>query len=206
MLSTPMHDKSQVLSQLGQRGPVSIELGCGPTKRDPSSIGIDALDLPGVDIVGDVFEVLAAFPQATVDSASSYHFFEHIDDLSRMMQELARVLRPGGTLHVVVPHFSNPYFYSDYTHRRFFGLYTFCYLTNSSLFRRPVPRYGIEPAFDLQDVRLVFRSTRPFYVRHAIKRAVGFLFNATNYLKEFYEENLCYFFPCYEVTYRTKRR
>jgi len=202
----PPVDKSGVFTRLPAMPRVALALGCGASKRDANAIGIDALDLPGVDVVGDVFDVLARFPEACVDAIATHHFVEHVDDLPGLMREMARVTKPGGEVTIVVPHFSNPYFYSDYTHRRHFGLYTFCYLARSSLFRRAVPTYGVEPSFDLAGVRLEFKSTRPFYVRHAIKRALGWLFNATTWLQEFYEENLCWLAPCYELRYTLIRR
>jgi SAM-dependent methyltransferase len=202
----PVQDKTGVLVRLPTLARVDLELGCGDHKRNREAIGVDLLDAPGVDLVGDVFEALAAFPPASVDGIASHHFFEHIDDLSSLMAELARVMKPGGELLVAVPHFSNPWFYSDPTHRRFFGLYTFCYLARSTLFQRAVPTYGVEPEFDLAGVRLEFKSTRPFYARHALKRGVGLLVNATTWLQEFYEENLCWLSPCYEVRYRLVRR
>jgi len=201
----PIVDKHSVLATLPQRSGVRLELGCGHTKRDPGAIGIDAQDLPGVDVVGDVFDALAAFPPASVDDVSSFHFFEHVEDLPRLLAAIARVVKPGGCVRVVTPHFSNPYFYSDHTHRRAFGLYTFCYLAHSRLFARQVPTYGVDPQFEVEDVRLGFKSTRPFYVRHGIKRAQGVLFNATRWLQEYWEENLCWFFPCYEIDYRLRR-
>ena len=162
---------------------------------------------PGVLIAGGIlFEVLAAFPPASVDRVASFHFLEHVDDLPRLLVELARVLKPEGELYVVTPHFSNPYYYSDYTHRRFFGLYTFAYLSESRLFAREVPRYGLEPRFELVDVTLGFKSARPFYVRYAFKRAVGVVVNASRWTKEFWEENLCWLLPCYEIAYRLRRR
>lgn len=185
---------------------IALELGCGATKRDTHAIGIDALDLDGVDLVGDVFEVLAEFPRASVDAVTSHHFVEHVDDISHLVRELARVMKPGSELMIVAPHFSNPYFYSDPTHRRFFGLYTFCYLARSALFRRHVPTYAATLEFDLVHVELGFRSTRPFYVRHALKRMWGPLFNASRWLQEYWEENLCWLMPCYEVRYLLRRR
>lgn len=198
-------DKNNVLPRLSWLPRVALELGCGATKRDSHAIGVDALDLPGVDIVGDVFDVLARFPAHSVDSVSTYHFAEHVDDLPRLLDELARVMRGGATLVVVVPHFSNPYFYSDYTHRKFFGLYTFCYLARSRLFRRQVPTYGPSAQFEIEDVHLGFKSTRPFYLRHAFKKALGVLFNATRGMQEWYEENACWRYPCYEVRYTLRR-
>lgn len=191
---------------LAGRSRVDIELGCGARKRDSGAVGIDALALPGVDLVGDVFEVLAAFPNASVDSVRSFHFFEHVEELPRLLAEIARVLRTSGELYVVTPHFSNPYYYSDHTHRRPFGLYTFSYLAHSALFARTVPTYGYESAFELVDVSLGFRSERPFYARYAFKRVVGVVVNLSRWTKEFWEENLCWLLPCYEVAYTLRRR
>jgi len=202
----PVIDHSGVLARLSAMPVVALELGCGATKRDGAAIGIDALELPGVDLVGDAFEALALFPPASVDRIESHHFFEHVDDLPRLMTELGRVVKKGGALVVSVPHFSNPWFYSDPTHRRHFGLYTFCYFTHGTLFRRTVPRYGVEPDFDLAGVRLEFKSSRPFYVRHALKRLFGVVFNATTWLQEFYEESVCWLAPCHEVRYTLVRR
>jgi SAM-dependent methyltransferase len=200
-----IRDPGNVLGRLTDRARVELELGCGSTKRNPQAIGVDALELPGVDLVGDVFDVLAAFPAGRVDAVGSWHFFEHVDDLARLLSELARVSRPGGEVYVVTPHFSNPYFYSDYTHRRTFGLYTFAYLARSDLFARAVPSYGVAPSFELVDVRLGFRSAKPFYVRYGVKRAVGALVNLGRWSQEFWEENLCWLFPCYEVAYTLRR-
>ena len=198
-------DKNNLLARLPELSGVELELGCGATKRDRTAIGVDARDLSGVDLVGDVFEVLALFPGASVDAVASYHFVEHVDDLPRLVGELARVIKPRGMLTVVVPHFSNPYFYSDYTHRRSFGLYTFCYFARSSLFRREVPIYGATTSFAVVDVELGFKSARPFYVRYAIKRGLGAIFNAARWLQECYEENFCWLFPCYEIRYTLQR-
>ena len=87
-------------------------MGCGPAKRDPASIGIDALDFPCVDIVGDLFEVLAAIPDGSVSRCYSSHLLEHVPDLNRLVDEIERILQPGGTMIGTVPHFSNPYFFS----------------------------------------------------------------------------------------------
>jgi SAM-dependent methyltransferase len=201
----PVLDKHDVLARLAQLPSVVLELGCGGSKRDPAAIGVDVLDLDGVDIVGDVFDALGLFPDRSIDAVASYHFFEHVDDLTRLVGELGRVMKPHARLTIVVPHFSNPYFYSDHTHRRFFGLYTFCYLARSALFRREVPTYGAAAPFEVEDVDLGFKSTRPFYVRHAIKRALGTVFNAGRWMQELYEENFCWLFPCYEVRYTLRR-
>ncbi|MHB1091308.1 methyltransferase domain-containing protein [Thiobacillus sp.] len=201
-----MLDKNNFLNRLDGLGEVVLELGCGPDKKLTDAIGIDAINYEGVDIVGDVFDVLSHFPEQSVDSVYSFHFFEHIADLQELLDDIARVLKPGGNLEVVVPHFSNPYFYSDPTHKTFFGLYTFCYYASESLFSRKVPTYQHTIQFDLISVDLVFKSTRPFFIRHGVKKIFGFIFNSVGYMKEFYEENLSHIFPCYEIRYRLRKK
>lgn len=199
-------DRTGVLQRLDQLARVEIELGCGNAKKNPNAIGIDMLDFDCVDIQGDVFAALRRFPDASVDVIESFHFFEHVSDLTVLIDEITRVLKPGGKLHVVVPHFSNPYFYSDPTHKNFFGLYTFCYYATNSIFSRNVPLYGRIPQLDLNDVQLTFKSTRPFYIRHALKKIIERMVNLNTYTKEFYEENLCNIMPCYELDYRIRKK
>ncbi len=183
----------------------TLELGCGSRKRHPEAIGIDALDHECVDIVGDVYEVLERVPAASAEAVYSYHFFEHVTDLPRLMDLLARVIRPGGALSVVVPHFSNPYFYSDYSHRGFFGLYSFSYLVSDNIHRRKVPTYGREISFELSLAELIFKSPPPFYVRYAFKQILQAVFNLNRWTRELYEENFCYLLPCYEIRFEMRR-
>lgn len=199
-------DKRGILGQLDSLRNIRLEIGCGPKKKIPGAIGIDALDYDEVDIVGDAFDVLRHIPDSCVDGIHSFHFLEHVYNLQELVDEFARILKPAGDLEIVVPHFSNPYFYSDPTHRIFFGLYTFCYYADESLFERKVPVYQKSIMFELIEVNLGFKSSRPFWIRHAMKKIVGWFFNSNNFMKEFYEENLSHIFPCYEIRYRLRRK
>jgi SAM-dependent methyltransferase len=194
-------DKKNILNNLDASQKIVLELGCGSQKKHSEAIGIDAIDYECVDIVGEIFEVLKTIPDHTIETIYSYHFFEHILDLSGLMKELERVLVPKGKLLVVVPHFSNPYFYSDYTHKNSFGLYSFSYFAKDTLLSRKVPSYEKIPAFTLLNVNLVFKSPVPFYFRWIVKRFFQYVFNLNTYMKEFYEENFCYWLPCYEIQY-----
>jgi len=200
-------DRTGRLATIGRDGnPVTIELGCGPRKRVAGSIGIDIRPYDGVDVVGDVHEVLRRLPPASVDSVHSSHVLEHLDDLCSLMKELRRIVKPGGLVVTVVPHFSNPYYYSDYTHRRQFGLYSFSYLAHDSLLRRRVPLYDGDPGFELLDVRLGFKASPPMYLRHGLRRLLGVLVNASRFTQEWYEAGWCWFFPCYEIEFVIRRR
>ncbi len=184
---------------------IELELGCGNRKRHRQAIGIDMLDYPDVGIVGDIYEALALFPDQSVDAVYSYHFVEHIPDVPKLLLELARIVKSRGLVEFVAPHFSNPYFYSDPTHRSFFGLYTFCYFADKSPFSREVPTYGNTINFGIDGIDLIFKSARPFIIRYGIKKVIGSLFNSCIFMKELYEENFSHIFPCYEVRYILKR-
>lgn len=146
----PVLDKKEILRRARDGETFALELGCGNQKIDPIAVGIDMLDFPCVDLVGDMFEVLAEFPAGSVERISTSHFMEHVVNGPLLMSELSRVLRQGGTLTVVVPHFSNPFYYSDPTHRSPFGLYTMAYYCEQSPFfaqrsqLRPRRTVGVE--------------------------------------------------------------
>jgi ubiquinone/menaquinone biosynthesis C-methylase UbiE len=177
---------------------VVLDLGCGD-RPHPGRIGIDRLSLPGVDIVADLEEGLHFLPENSIDSIYSKSFLEHIENLDNLMREIWRVLKPNGTKHLFVPHFSNPYFYSDYTHKHFFGLYSFEYFSkNQKHFHRKVPSfYHADINFNTEMVILKFTS--PWRLRNLIKRGCEKIFNFKPGWQEFYEENLCYVFPCYGI-------
>ncbi len=186
--------------------PLHIELGCGTSKRNPQAVGIDILDVPGVDVVGDALEVLRGLPDGSVESVYSEHFMEHIDAPRDLLAECARVLRPGGEFRAVMPHFSNPAFYSDPTHSSFFGLYTFSYWVAKSPFTRGVPQYEAPLPFEIVSVRHRFKSARPFYVRHALKKATSWWVGLGTWAQEFYEEHLCWIMPAYEIEFVLERQ
>lgn len=200
-----VRDKSGRLAAASAANPIDIELGPGHFPEYPDAIGIDVLDLPTVDVVGDVRDVVAALPDDSVRSVYSSHFFEHIDDPIGLLDALARVVRPGGTVTTVVPHFANPYFYSDPTHRAAFGLYTFSYLARDEILRREVPHYFGSQAFELVDVQLIFKSTRPYYLRHGMSKAVQRFVNSSRRRTEKFEARWVYFWPPHEIRYVVRR-
>ena len=180
---------------LKSAGPVILELGCGPHKKE-GRIGIDRLDFPGVDIVADINEGFPYLPNHSVDEIHSKSLFEHIEDLGFLIREIVRVLKKGGKNYCFVPHFSNPYYYSDYTHTKFLGLYTFYYFVDPELqLYRKVPHFYTDVRIKILYQRLIFQS--PFWGIHFIKKGIARIVNINHWTQEFYEENLCYLLPCY---------
>ncbi len=140
--------------------PVVVELGCGLRKR-PGAIGIDRQDSPQVDIIQDLEEGLPFLPDSSIDELHASHLLEHIEDFEGLMREIVRVLKPEGRCHVTVPHFTNPYGYSDYTHKRTFGLYTFYYfVAPEQQLSRKVPNYCPDVRIRILSIRFIFRGRK----------------------------------------------
>ncbi len=196
---------SEPSARLPELRGAKLDLGCGNRKYAPDYVGVDELDTGAADIVADVWDVLSAIPDASISAVYASHFLEHVDDVTGLLVEIARVLELGAEAEIIVPHFSNPYFYSDLTHRHPFGLYSLAYLLETSPFSRQVPNYGHVLPMQLRSTRLVFKSPPPFYVRYGIKRLVDPVVNLGTWTQEFYEENFAFLCPCYELRFVLKR-
>ena len=103
-----------------------LDIGCGPTKQLPASVGLDQHPVPGVDLVANLERGLP-FTDGSFDQVFAVHVLEHVVDLLRLMNEIHRVLRPGGVLHVITPSHDFVNAVADPTHVRFFDVQTFKY-------------------------------------------------------------------------------
>jgi len=182
-----------------------LELGPGEEKKYADSIGLDLVRKPSVDYCCDLSRGLPFIPDNSVDLIYSSHFLEHIDDLGFFFAEVERVLKPGGKLESVVPHFSNPYFYSDYTHKNFWGLYTLLYFSKDKYFEREVPQYYNEIDFKVNSIFLRFNS--PFRLRSIANRYIlEKLVNINTYTQELYEDVFTGIFSCEEIHFEVEKR
>jgi hypothetical protein len=170
-----------------------LNLGSG-RRQMPGFYNVDHLCLPGVDILADLEEPLADLPNDSVEQVYCRHTLEHVTRLLELLGELHRVTHPEGRLKLIVPHFSNPYGYSDPTHVRFFGLYSFFYLVEEKdQPRRKVPNFYTPQRFRVERVRfhLLRSSVADKLVRAVlqplINRSVGWL--------DWYERRICRLFP-----------
>jgi len=152
-----------------------IDIGCGMHKY-PGSTGIDKIGLDGVDIVCDVEESGLPFRDDSIDVVYSRHFLEHVDNFEYVIKDIHRVLKLDGTANIIVPHFSNPLGYSDPTHKRFFGYYTFDYFCPEQYQgRRKVPTYYADFMFRIIDKKLEFISTylKIFWINYSIAKKLS---------------------------------
>jgi hypothetical protein len=138
-LQTPV--QPEVAEQV--RG-VKLDLGCGKSKKQ-GFLGIDRRRFDGVDGVTDLTKKKWIFdqpvlgqlkllpenldgsagfilPDNSVAEAHCSHFLEHLEhnqrqpERVRFMNELWRVLIPGGIATVITPHWASNRAYGDFTH------------------------------------------------------------------------------------------
>ena len=84
-----------------------LDNGCGyKTASAENVVNLEIVDYPSTDVLG-VGESLP-FADGTFDAVLSLAVLEHVRDPFRCAAEIARVLRPGGTVYAVVP-FLQPY-------------------------------------------------------------------------------------------------
>lgn len=200
-----MTDVQKLLNKYQQEyGKVSVDLGCGPNKKS-GTIGIDILPLNGVDIVTNMEEGLTELPENSVDEYNSSHFLEHVVNFELLLSEIYRTLKPGGIARITVPHFSNPYYYSDYTHKRFFGLYSFDYFSsNPTGYKRTIPVYNSNLSFTVISRKLVFKSP-VFWIRNMVRKHFWTrIFNSGKFLQAQYEDAFTKLIPCSEVVFVLK--
>jgi SAM-dependent methyltransferase len=105
---------------------IIINLGCGSNKK-AEEIGVDIIDGPCVDVVADLNVYPMPFDDNSADIIRSSHCFEHLDNIVALMEDIHRILKPGGLLEFTVPHVSNIEFFRDPTHKRPFTLGTMDY-------------------------------------------------------------------------------
>ena len=88
-----------------------LDLGCGPSKVFPHAVGVDNYTetrLFGIqmkpDIAVETCERLPMLADASWDCVFSSHLLEHIVDYKAALAEWWRLVRPGGTLILYLPH------------------------------------------------------------------------------------------------------
>jgi SAM-dependent methyltransferase len=137
--------------------PDRLNLGCGTDIR-AGYVNLDSAALPGVDVVHDIGERPLPFDAESFDEILCKDVLEHVE-LVPTMRELHRILRPGGRLRVIAPHFTSAAAWVDPTHRTAFSVETFGFFARSGAkFARS---YYFDFVFErMESARIVFHRYR----------------------------------------------
>lgn len=60
------------------------------------------------------------FGDESCTGVHAYHFLEHVENPTLVLQEIQRVLKPGGVVNIVVPYYRAQMAFQDLNHKHFF--------------------------------------------------------------------------------------
>jgi len=138
---------------------VKVDLACGNSKKGEDWIGVDYKDVPGVDVVHNLTQYPWPFKDNSVDEIHCSHYIEHIphdvqgedkrDGLIQFMDEIYRILKPGGKAVFIAPYYSSMRAFGDPTHVRYISDWTFYYYNKEWRDTNKLDHYGIKCDFDV---------------------------------------------------------
>jgi len=133
------------------------------------------------DVIHDLGDIPYPFAADEFDEVVCRHVAEHVPDVISFVTEIYRITKPGGRIKIVTPHYSNPDWATDPTHRNHLNSYSFnCFIDERQLFPfytdvklKPIRTYvslanlwravGLEFIVNLDQHWPAFRFTRKFW-------------------------------------------
>ena len=192
----------KLFDDLEKKNLINLNLGCG-NQNFKNYYNCDIKEYKNVDIVCDLNKKLDMLPDNIVKNVYSNQTLEHILNLDGLIKELVRVSANNANFKFIVPHFANPYYYSDPTHVRTFGLFTFHYfITKEQQWIRKVPDYLSLNEIILVDVKIKFYRDSIF--EHLINPFFEKIINLNRYFQNFYEKRLCWIYPPSNLEFEIK--
>jgi SAM-dependent methyltransferase len=130
-----------------------LNVGCGRNIL-PGWINLDAVALPGVDMVADLEKCATNPLPIETDSIDEFllsHLIEHINNPLPLMQELHRIAKPDSKLVIRCPHGASDDAWEDPTHVRALFAQSFGYFSQPFYWRAD---YGYRG--DWQPAKVIF--------------------------------------------------
>lgn len=189
MENMTVQDKGNIAPAQG----LVLDFGCGNKKR-PGSIGVDINPRSDADVIHDLNVFPYPFADDTFREVLADNVIEHLDNLIGVMEELHRICRPDGLIHINVPYFRAKWACIDPTHRHFFTVDSFSYFDPAHIHHK-----------------LYKYSTRQFEVRkvlfnHGLKNRLPkqILVKLANRWPQRYESYLSHLIPLDMLTFHLR--
>ncbi len=130
-----------------------LNLGCG-NKHLPDAINLDITADTKPDVVHNLNQRPWPFPDGQFQQVCAYDVVEHLDDVIGSMEEIHRICRPGAIVRITLPHFSCSNAFTDPTHRHYFSIFSFNYVTGEHQFS-----FYTRSRFKSRQKRIIFYPT-----------------------------------------------
>lgn len=96
------------------------------------ALNVDRIAGRGADLVHDLDSVPWPIKDACFERIVATDVLEHLADIVAAMEEIHRIGQPNAIVSITVPHYSCSNTFTDPTHRRAFGFFSFDYFTGES--------------------------------------------------------------------------
>lgn len=130
---------------------MKLDIGCGANKKK-GYIGIDRIQLLGVDIVCDIDTQKLPFEEGTIDEIYSHHTLEHCKNIIHVMNEFFRVCKDKALITIIVPYGTFHQYVQDPTHVTPFNEDTFRKYFCDPNYVKAFSDYGIKGFFKEVDI------------------------------------------------------
>jgi SAM-dependent methyltransferase len=80
---------------------IILNLGSGPKVINPKIINVDIFPYAGVSIVADISSL--PYESRSVDAVICNTVLEHVTNPEKVIEEISRVMKPGGLVYITVP-------------------------------------------------------------------------------------------------------
>lgn len=143
----------QIIEELtaGNPGLSKINIGAGDDIKNGWD-NHDQVSSEGIDHVFDLNQTPYPLEDQTFDLVLASHVLEHVDPILPCIQEIYRIVKPGGLFVIRVPHYASNCCYGDLSHKRATGYQTFQHLTDSAYCRL----YGLNKWSSVEFGKLMF--------------------------------------------------
>ena len=159
---------------------LTLDVGCGINKL-AGAIGIDRNPSSRADVICDLDRFPYPFRDSSFDKLRAIHVIEHVSDVIKTMEEFHRLVRAGGEVFIVTPHYTDFSSFCDPTHRWHLNSFSLRY------FGQDHGGFGYYSGARFEETSVRVKLL-------AFWRYLGFEFavNASPRFRRFWEYYLCY--------------